>query len=203
MHYYELWMILCSWKNEFSLQEFSRIFSSPDPRKVLHDMAKKGFLERTAHGMYKVKSLENYVRAKNNVSEGYELLKRSDLSYALTGVDGVFLWTKGGYNLDRFFGYYPIYLKVLKRDVEEWKDFFARNGKRAFLEEKRPMKTLYGIFYVMYPEPRLRARKIEGLRVEPIDETLGYALERRASFEPALEMMDKKYKLGLDIAYGE
>ncbi len=203
MHYYELWTILCNWRSEFSLEEFTRTFSSPDPRKVLHDMAKKGFLERTAYGRYRVKPLEGYVRAKNNVSEGYELLKRCELSFALTGVDGVFLWTKGGYNLDRFFGFYPIHLKVLKRDIEEWKAFFARNGKRAILEGERPMETLYGVFYVMYPEGRLRTRKIEGLKVEPLEETLEYSLERLASFEPALEMMDKEYKLGLGIAYAQ
>ncbi len=203
MHYYELWIILCSWRSDFSLEEFARTFSSPDPRKVLHDMVKKGFLERTGHGKYRVIPVDDYLRAKNNVSDGYELLKRSDLSYALTGVDGVFLWTKGGYNLDRFFGFYPIHLKVLKRDVDEWKVFFARNGKRAFLEEERPKETLYGVFYVMRPEARFSSRKIDGLRVEPLEETLEYAQNRRTAFKPALEMMDRRYKLRLGIAYAE
>lgn len=201
MHYYELWIILSSWRDEFSLEEFTRIFSSPDPRKVLHDMTKKGFLERTAYGKYKVKPVEGYVRAKNNVRDGYELLKRSELPYALTGIDGVFLWTKGGYNLDRFFGFYPIHLKIRKRDIEEWKIFFERNSKRALLEGERPGETLYGIFYLLYPVDRLGAKRIDGLSVEPLKDTLDYSLERRAALEPALEMLDREYKLGLGITY--
>lgn len=201
MHYYELWTILSNWRDEFSLEEFTRTFSSPDPRKVLHDMVKKGFLERTAYGKYKVKPLESYVRAKNNVGDGYELLKKSDLPYALTGIDGVFLWTNGGYNLDRFFGFYPIHLKVRKRDTEKWVSFFGRNGKRALLEGERLSETLYGVFYLLYPVDRLGAKWIEGFRVEPLKDTLEYALERRAAFEPALEMLDSEYRLGLGITY--
>jgi hypothetical protein len=201
MSYYELWTILSNWRNEFSSEDFARTFASPDPRKVLHDMTKKGLLEHNSHGWYKVKPVEDYVRSKNDISSGYELLNKSNLSYALTDVDGVFVWTKGGYNASRFFGSYPIHLKVLKSDVAKWKDFLAEHGRKSMLGGERPKKTLYGVFYVLYPENTISAKTVDGLEVEPLEKTVEFSKKNKYTFEPALEMLDKEYDLGLGIRY--
>ena len=112
--YYELWAILGNWKTDFSTSDFATAFASPDPRKVLSDMCNKGFLKRKERGLYEVVSPDDYVKKKNNVDEAYDLLKRSKLPYALSRVDGVFVWTNGGYNANRFLGSYPIYITIPK-----------------------------------------------------------------------------------------
>ena len=66
MSYYELWTILSSWRNEFSSEDFALTFASPDPRKVLHDMKKKGMLESNSRGWYKVRPVEEY--SSSNIS---------------------------------------------------------------------------------------------------------------------------------------
>src|SRR5437870_7694205 len=163
MSYYDLWAILGSWRREFSSAEFAWTFASPNPRKVLHDMVEKGLLEHLERGMYRVRSTGEYARAENDVSRGYELLTKANLSYALTGVDGVFVWTRGGYNAGRFFGFYPIHLKVLAKDLHRWHRFLTKAGKNAFRAERKPEKTLFGVFYLLYPESRIRAETIDGL----------------------------------------
>lgn len=201
MSYYELWAILSSWRKEFTTGEFARTFSSPDPRKVLHDMSKKGLLGHLGYGRYRVKPLGDYVGERNNVRAGYELLKRSELPYALTGVDGVFVWTEGGYNADRFFGFYPIHLKVLKSDLASWMEFFKKNGKKSLLGETKPKETLFGVFYIIYPERKIDVETVEGLKVEPLKETLEFCKRHNYTFEPALEMLDEGYNLGLGVKY--
>ncbi|MHB2035759.1 MAG: hypothetical protein ACYCPW_03335, partial [Nitrososphaerales archaeon] len=114
MSNYDLWVILGNWKTEFSSDDFASAFPSPDPRKILYDMTKKGLLERMKRGRYKVISPENYVKSAYDIDEGYALLRNARFPYALTATDGVFVWTKGGYNANRFFGSYPIYVKILK-----------------------------------------------------------------------------------------
>src|SRR5712692_5021950 len=104
MSYYDLWAILVNWRREFSTSEFARTFASPDSRKVVHDMARKGFLERKERGWYRVRSIAEYARARNDVGAGYDILVGTEMPYALTGVDGVLVWTHGGYNAGRFFG---------------------------------------------------------------------------------------------------
>ncbi len=201
MSYYELWTILNSWRREFTSGEFVRTFSSPDPRKVLHDMVKKGMLEHLDYGKYRVRSVADYVRVRNDVKEGYERLKKAEYPYALTGVDGVFVWTSGGYNADRFFGFYPIHIKVMKADVAKWKTFFRKARRKVFLKDAKPKETLFGVFYVLYPESKIEAETVAGLKVEPLKETVEFCRKHVYTFEPALEMLDEEYHLGLKVKY--
>ncbi len=201
--YYELWAILENWKTDFSIEDFTRAFPSPDPRKVLSDMSNKGFLKRKGRGFYEVVSPENYVKTKNDVDEGYELLKRSRLSYALSRIDGVFVWTNGGYNVNRFFGSYPIYIMIAKSEIKKWKTFLDDNGKKYIIDRTRPTETLYGTYYVLIPENKVESKNINGLNVEPLQNTVDFCLRDPYTYEPALEMLDRKYNLGLGIKYEE
>ncbi len=194
MSYYDLWAILGSWRREFSSAEFGWTFASPNPRKVLHDMVEKGLLEHLERGMYRVRSTGEYARAENDVSLGYELLTKANLTYALTGVDGVFVWTRGGYNAGRFFGFYPIHLKVLARDLARWRSFFAKARKNVFIAERKPERTLFGVFYLLYPETRIRAETVNAFRVEPLSETLRFCRNNIYTFKPALEMLTQQYR---------
>ena len=201
MSYYELWAILGSWKPEFSAEAFARAFYSPDPRKVLSDMTRKGLLERVERGKYRVVNSETYVKTKNNVEEAYDLLKRSRLPYALTSTDGVFVWTKGGYNANRFFGSYPIFIRIPKTTLGNWKTFLNFNKKKFIVDKMKTKETLYGTYYVLFPEDKIESRNVNGLKVEPLEKTVEFCMRESYTYEPALEMLDREYNLGLGIAY--
>ena len=201
MSYYELWTILGNWRREFTSGDFERTFPSPDSRKVLHDMAKKGLLERLEYGRYKVKSIDDYVKTRNDVMGAYDLLKKCPLSYALTDVDAVFAWTKGGYNVGRFFGFYPVHIKVRDADLGRWKRFFKINGKKSFLVDTTPRETLFGIFYILHPVKKMESEMVWGLKAETLARTVEFCKKNIYSYEPALEMLNEEYKLGLMIKY--
>ncbi len=203
MSYYELWAVLRNWKTDFTTEDFARAFPSPDPRKVLSDMSNKGLLKRKERGLYEAVSSESYAKSKNNVDEGYELLKRSKLSYALSKVDGVFVWTNGGYNANRFFGSYPIYISIVKSEIEKWKAFLDKNGKKYTIYGTTPTETLYGIYYVLLPEDIVESTNIKGLNVEPLEKTVNFCMRESYTYEPALEMLERKYNLGLGTKYAE
>jgi hypothetical protein len=203
MLYYELWVILNNWRMEFSSEDFARTFPCPNPRKTLHDMAKKGLLEHLGYGRYKVKSTEDYVRTKNNIEDGYEILKKAKLPYALTDVDGVFVWTKGGYNANRFFGFYPIHVKIRKKDLAGWKRYLTRSGKKTVPASEKPRETLYGVFYALHSSKHIKSETVEGLEVEPLNKVVDFCKNNIYTFEPALEMLNKDYKLGLNVKYSE
>lgn len=202
MSYYELWTILGNWKREFSSGEFARTFVSPNPRKVLHDMAKKGLLEHLGYGKYRVKSVDDYVRIKNDVGGAYGILKKANLQYALTDVDAVFAWTRGGYNVGRFFGFYPVHLKVQESDVAKWKRFFISFGKKSFLVDSIPKETVFGVFYLLHPAERIESETVEGLKADPLAKTVEFCKKNIYTYEPALEMLNEEYKLGLGVKYG-
>jgi hypothetical protein len=201
MSNYDLWVILGNWKTDFSTDDFAVAFPSPDPRKILYDMTKKGLLERTGRGKYKAVTGESYARSAYNIDEGYALLRMARLPYALTATDGVFAWTRGGYNANRFFGSYPIYIKILKSDLERWKTYLADNGKKFTVAGERVSETLYGIYYVLFPRDTVNSIDVGGLKVEPLEDTVEFCLREKYTFEPALEMLDKEYNLGLGVKY--
>lgn len=203
MLYYDLWSILQSWKKEFTAKEFKAAFPSSSPNKVLHDMVKKGFLERIGWGKYRVNSPTEYIAKKINISKAYELVKEAKMKYAFTGPDAVFFWTKGGYNVDRFFAFYPIHLKVKKRELAKWQRFFKSKDKKYHINGEPIKETLFGCFYVLYPENDFRTVEVEGFSVIPLEETIDFCRRNIYSYEPALEMLDEMYNLGLKIKYKE
>ena len=203
MSYHELWYVLWNWKKEFTVREFSSVFASPAPNKVLHDMVRKGLLERSGWGKYKVNSPEEYLARRINISQAYGLLNRADMDYALTGPDAVFFWTKGGYQVDRFFGFYPIHLKVKKDDLRKWQRFFASRKQRFYVKDQPIRETLFGLFFVLYQEADFKAEKVEGFKVDTLKETVKFCQSKIYLYEPALEMLDEMYGLGLKVEYKE
>jgi hypothetical protein len=198
---YELWTILNNWRDEFTSEEFARTFASPNPRKALYDMTAKGLLVHIGYGRYRVRTVSDYAKSRNDVTEGYELLKKSNLSYALTGVDGVFVWTGGGYNAGRFFGSYPIHIKVYKLDMARWRRFLAGNGKKTMQSGRAPKETMFGVYYTLYPQTKIKADIVDGLRVEPLKDAVEFCKKNIYTFEPALEMLDGKYGLKIRARY--
>lgn len=203
MLYHDLWNILRIWKKEFTVREFASTFSSPDPNKVLHDMTRKGLLERVGWGRYRVNSPEEYLARQIDVAGSYELLKNAGLPYALTGPDAVFVWTKGGYQADRFFGFYPIHLKVKKRDLQKWRRFFKSRRKPFRVEGEPSKQTLFGVFYSLYPAVDFEAQEVDNFCVTPLKETVEFCQRNIFAFEPALEMLDEAYDLRLGARYVE
>lgn len=203
MSYSELWVVLRNWRREFTSGDFARTFYSPDPNKVLHDMAKKNMLERVGTGKYRVRSGSEYVFAKYDVSKAYEFLGKTELPYALTNVDAVYAWTRGGYNADRFFGFYPVHIKVTRRDVLKWEKALANNGWKSIMSEEKPRETLFGLFFILYPEEKIKADKIGALKADPLAVTVEFCKNNPYTFEPALEMLDEEYRLGLGVKYKE
>jgi len=150
-----------------------------------------------------VSSPREYSRKRLNIEDAYKLVEKAGMDYAFTGPDAVFLWTKGGYNVDRFFAFYPIHLKVRKSDLEKWKKFFKSEGRRFHVNSESVRRTLFGIFYVLYPEDEFRAEEVEGFKVVPLEETVEFCNRNIYSYEPALEILDEMYGLGLGVKYRE
>ncbi len=192
-----------NWRKEFTVGEFSSTFPSPDSRKVLHDMSQKGLLERIGWGRYRVNSPEEYLAKRIDVSRAYDLLTQANMKYAFTGPDAVFFWTKGGYQVDRFFGFYPIHLKVRKNDLKQWKIFLSSKKQKLHVNGQPVRQTLFGLFYVLYPEVDFKTEETNGFQVVPLKETVDFCQKNIYSYEPALEMLDEMYDLGLKMRYRE
>lgn len=204
MRYYELWIALMGWKSEFTVKEFKGAFASPAAHKVVHDMVKKGFLERTGRGAYRVAAPEEVFRRRTDVSAAYKEVNGAKMAYAFTGPDAVRVWTHGGYTVDRSACFYPIHIKVRKAETKKWLSFFRARGRMVCIAGGKAKETFFGIFYVLYPvNRRFHKTGVEGYSVIPLKETVAFCKDNMYSYEPALEMLDEAYHLGLEVAYRE
>jgi len=203
--YFNLYKIVLNWKGKesFTTAEFSIAFFSSQPRKVLYDLSKLGLIEKIKRNSYKAVQSADLVKEDyfKTIKDSYELLKKHGLKYSLTRTDAVLKWTKGGYNANRFFGFYPIEIKVKPTDLGKWVKFF-KNLKRDFVIYGKPSsKTLFGVFYILYPKAEFKIENLEGEPVDSLQETIEFCQRNLANFEHALAMLDNMYSLKLSARY--
>jgi len=137
----------------------------------------------------------------NNLSlnDAYLLPNLAGLAYVFTGIDAVFVWTKGGYNIGRSKNSYPIFIEILEKDKIAWQEHFLKlNVKYTFKNERKK-----GIYFVISLNKSIEKEYCEHIPVSPLAKTVEWAKKYSFNFEPALEMLDKMYNLKIGIKYAE
>lgn len=175
-------------RKEFTLGEFRATFPSPAPAKVLSDLVRKGFLERSHRGVYRAIPPGHRIRALvSDEDAAFGLAQRASLPYAYSRETAIAIWTDGGYWTGFTRGFRPLHLNVERGHVRRWKAFFSRHGARVATEGERA--TLYGVVHILHPVARVRAVERGGVRVVPRDDILAYAEARPYAFEPVIPVL--------------
>jgi len=134
-----------------------------------------------------------------SLSDAYLAPNLAGLDYIFTGIDAVFVWTKGGYNIGRSKNSYPIFMEVLEKDKSAWQGYFSKlNVKYTFKNERKK-----GIYFVILLSKSIEKEYCEHIPVLPLAKTVEWAKKYSFNFEPALEMLDKMYNLKMGIKYAE
>jgi hypothetical protein len=127
----------------------------------------------------------------SDVGFHYRVLPLFGIKYCFTATDSVFVWTEGGYNIARYRGYYPIFIKLRKSEKETF-DFYAKklgvNGK---------------VFYKPVFLDDFPVTMHKGMPVDSLDETIAFMKRYIYNFQPALEMIQEMHGKGLGIRYRE
>jgi hypothetical protein len=58
------------------------------------------------------------------IEQLYVLAHSTDLEFAFTKIDAVYVWTRGGYQISRSPDDYPLFIAVHDSDLDEWQQFF-------------------------------------------------------------------------------
>jgi hypothetical protein len=128
-----------------------------------------------------------------SISEAYVLPQFAGMEYAYTGIDAVYVWTRGGYQVARDPEDYPLFIAVHESDLDAWTAFFDR-FEIPTAEERLPAADLDGsIQVVLKPRPQIEAEMVDGRPVIPLEETVAFANEHYAHFQSALDMLGRMY----------
>ena len=139
--------------------------------------------------------IETLVYLKNilgrDVGFYYRVLGFFGLKYCFTGTDAVFFWTDGGYNIGRYGGHYPIFIKVKESDKKVFNFYIEKLGLGG------------DVFYRPTFLKDFETSMHKGVPVDSLDETVDYMKKYIYNFMPALEMIQEMYGKEMGITYKE
>ena len=73
------------------------------------------------------RSIEAITRQTSpTVDEAYVIPHFSEMDFAYTKIDAVYVWTHGGYQIARGGDAYAVFLRIDDADIEQWRSFFDR-----------------------------------------------------------------------------
>lgn len=132
--------------------------------------------------------------APPSISDAYVLPHFTGLEFAYTGIDAVYVWTRGGYQVARDPDDYPLFIAINETDLDEWCQFFDR-FEIPVAQERQPAGELdRSIQFVLDPCPAVEADTVDGRPVISLQETVDFAREHYATFQSALDMLDRMYE---------
>lgn len=192
--YFALW----AWVREvfgtkpFTMDQFRGVFPSPDPAKVMHDMARLNLIRRLEKATYTL--VQPADLAKNIVEESMareRVLEDATRPFAFSHDDAVTIWTDGYYWTGFTPGFKPVHIQVNKEDRQAWRKFFTINRAEHAFEDER--KTMFGLVFILHPVGRVRPVIKDGMPVVPLENVLEYCRARVHIYEPALDYLQEKY----------
>lgn len=143
------------------------------------------------------------LKRDTDLEDAYLLPNFSGMDYRFSSIDAVFVWTKGGYQISRNQRDYPIFIDVHEDDVPEWQRFFTEFGQESTIED-RIEEGEPGVYFVLNPQKSgFESEWVENSRVMTLEETVEWMQKYEVNFQPALEMVDNMYDLGLGVTYRE
>ena len=123
------WIYAAFGDKEFTINEFKAVFPSPQHAKIIFDLVHSNYIKRVSRGRYKVTPPEELVRQIVMDSIQMEdIMAEAQKKYAYCANDAVGIWTEGYYWTGFTKGYKPIHIKVRRKDLGYWKQFFKRMG---------------------------------------------------------------------------
>lgn len=190
------WMYEAFGSREFTMNEFRAVFPSSQHAKVIHDLVKLDFIKRIKRGRYNVVEPVEFVHSivKDNLKQE-DLIKIAERKYVYCNSDAVRIWSDGYYWTGYTKGFKPTHIKILKKDLKYWVEFFHKHKAEYVIEKEN--KTLFGLTYILHLSDKLTIEKKDGISVIPLDEVIEFCKINELTYMPALEYLDEKYHLNL------
>jgi len=173
-------------REAFGQNELDWIVSQSMKKKIFSILLKSGWIAKASKNTYKCVQPDKVVKGLLEFKVP-EIMKQAERPYAFTSLSSIEIWSDFVY-IQRGMERSPYFMKVLKKDLKYWKDFFNSYNVPNYINEG----SAIGEFVVLIPVGRLNAVDKEGLYVEPLKETMKIARENEM-YSYAYNYMREKY----------
>lgn len=186
MRAYALFLAQHGTAGKFGQQDLAWIVSGPMRKKIFSVLLRAGWIAKTSRAAYRCVDPQKIFKEMLEFRVP-DVINKAGRPYAFTGMSAIEIWSDYSY-VQRSIAKSPYFIKVLKRDVRYWKQFFNKNSIPNYVAQG----TTIGEYVILVPVTHLRFVEKGGIKTEPLQET-----ERQASqnelYEYAYEYMRRKY----------
>ncbi|MDO8554163.1 MAG: hypothetical protein Q7S22_05125 [Candidatus Micrarchaeota archaeon] len=183
---YALFFTKYGTKQQFSQSELDWIVSQSMKKKIFSLLLRTGWITKNQKNRYTCTSPDKAIK---NLLEFKvpETIKEATKPYAFTGLSAIEIWSDYVY-VQRGVERSPYFVKILKKDLTYWKRFFNTHKIPNYLENG----STIGEFIILIPTKKIETIERDGLKVEPLSETMKEAKENQMYAYPYGYML-KKY----------
>ncbi len=173
-------------RGEFRQSELDWIVSASMKKKIFALLLRSGWIKKNPSGAYSCASPSDAIKALLEFRVP-EIMKRAKKSYAFTRLSAVEIWSDFSY-VQRGMEKSPYFIKVLKRDLAYWKEFFNTREIPNYVGSG----TTIGEYVILIPVSRLSFVEKSGFKVDLLKETMHYA-KSNDIYAYASEYIESRY----------
>jgi hypothetical protein len=176
-------------QEEFTQSDLDWIVGQSMKKKIFSLLLNNGWIKKASTGSYKCVNPEMIFRGLLEFKVP-QIIKESRKPYAFTGLSAIEIWSDYSY-IQRGREKSPYYIKILKKDLQYWKNFFHSYRVPNYV---RSGSTI-GEFVILEPVEKLNFVEKDGVKVDTLKETMKMSKSNSFYVYPYNYMKEKYGKL--------
>ena len=173
-------------KEPFKQSQLDWIVSSSMKKKIFSILLKAGWIIKDSRDTYKCAEPEKIINGLLDFKVP-QIIKEAAKPYAFTNLSAIEIWSDYSY-VQRGIEKSPYFIKVLRKDLKYWKEFFNIRNIPNYIEEG----STIGEYVILIPLEGIKFVEKDGLKVERLNEALKTA-KSNEMYSYAYNYMRKKY----------
>lgn len=173
-------------KEAFKQSELDWIVSQSMKKKIFSILLNAGWIKKESRNSYKCIE-PNKVMVGLVEFKVPELIREAKKPYSFTNLSAVEIWSDYSY-VQRGIEKSPYFIKVLKKDLKYWKEFFNKRNIPNYVNKG----STIGEYVILIPSERIDSVDKGNLKVEPLNRALAIAKENEM-YLYAYNYMREKY----------
>ena len=176
-------------QEEFTQSDLDWIVGQSMKKKIFSLLLNNGWIKKASTGSYKCINPEMILKGLLEFKVP-QIIKESKKPYAFTGLSAVEIWSDYSY-IQRGREKSPYYIKILKKDLRYWKNFFSNYRVPYYIR----LGSTIGEFVILEPVEKLDFTDKDKIKVETLKETEKIAKANSFYAYPYNYMKEKYGKL--------
>ena len=174
-------------KEGFKQSELDWIVVQSMKKKIFALLLRAGWIKKQSNNTYVCLNPETIIRSLLEFKVP-QIVKEAEKDYAFTNLSAIEIWSDYSY-VQRGIEKSPYFIKVLKKDLKYWKNFFNKHNIPNYVNEG----TTIGEYIILIPVEKLSFVEKENYKIDNLKETIKLA-KLNEMYLYAYNYMKNKYK---------